>query len=177
MVDGQLQLITDPQVTITVTNQRTGVSASLTHLNKSRLVSGGLYLYNEDFSTVSTHTVNSSGRMIRMELSGDSRGEDLTVNSSLELTVTEVFESVDDVTIGQDNYLLTASFVSGFAELFAGYQPGDTVTITTSYALSQSCPRPSGPGAAGTFWCPAAPSPTAPAGAMLPAGPPAPPWG
>ena len=132
MVDGQLQLITDPQVTITVTNQRTGVSASLTHLNKSRLVSGGLYLYNEDFSTVSTHTVNSSGRMIRMELSGDSRGEDLTVNSSLELTVTEVFESVDDVTIGQDNYLLTASFVSGFAELFAGYQPGDTVTITTS---------------------------------------------
>ena len=33
MVDGQLQLVSDPQVTITVTNQRTGNSVNISHFN------------------------------------------------------------------------------------------------------------------------------------------------
>ena len=61
MVDGELCLSASPQVEITVTNERTGESISLTHFNKWRNSSGGLYLFNEDFSTVSTHTESAGG--------------------------------------------------------------------------------------------------------------------
>ena len=71
MVDGALRLSASPQVEITVTNERTGESVSLTHFNKWRDSAGGLYLFNEDFSTVSTHTESAGGRMIRMELTAE----------------------------------------------------------------------------------------------------------
>lgn len=132
MVDGALQLVTSPQVNITVTNQRTGESVTFSHFNKWRSSYGGLYLFNEDFSTVSTHSAGSSGRMIRMVLSEEDHDASLTVNSTLSLTVTEVFETQDDVAIGEDNYILTAALESGYETLFSSYQPGDEVTLTTS---------------------------------------------
>lgn len=132
MVDGEMMLSASPQVEITVTNERTGESVSLTHFNKWRNSSGGLYLFNEDFSTVSTHTDAAGGRMIRMEVTQEDLDTPFTVNSTLELTVTEVFETADAVPIGENNYILTAAYESGFSELFASYQSGDSVTLTTS---------------------------------------------
>ena len=141
MVDGALRLSASPQVEITVTNERTGESVSLTHFNKWRDSAGGLYLFNEDFSTVSTHTESAGGRMIRMELTAEDWDTDLTVNSTLSLEVTEVFETQDAQPIGEGNYILTAAFESGYYDLFTSYAPGDQVTLTTSCAdenLSQA---------------------------------------
>ena len=127
-----MELSMSSQVGMTVTNQRTNTSATVNHFNKWRDSSGGLYLYNEDFSTVSTRTDNAGGRMIRMELVDEEKGADLGVNSTLTLKVTEVFDTDQSVTIGTDNYILTSSYESGYYELFAGYQVGDLVTLTTT---------------------------------------------
>ena len=132
MVDGELRLSASPQVEITVTNERTGESVSLTHFNKWRSSSGGLYLFNEDFSTVSTHTESAGGRMIRMVVSDEDQDTPLTVNSTLTLEVTDVFETEDAQPIGEDNYILTAAYESGYWELFNSYQAGDEVTLTTT---------------------------------------------
>ena len=132
MVDGHMRLSTSPEVTITVTNERTGDSVSLTHFNKWRDSSGGLYLYNEDFSTESTHTDSAGGRMLRMQVTEEDQDTPLTVNSTLTLEVVEVFETADSVSIGEDNYILTVAYESGYYDLFASYQPGDQITLTTS---------------------------------------------
>lgn len=132
VVDGRLELSASPQVELTLTNRRDGSSVSLTHFNKWRNSSGGLYLYNEDFSSVSTRTDSAGGRMVRFQVAEDDRDTPLTVNGELTLEVTEVFETQDAVTIGEDNYILTAAYESGFAELFASYQVGDKVTLSAS---------------------------------------------
>ena len=132
MADDQLCLIETPQIDITVTNERTGESVTFQHFNKWRNSAGGLYLFNEDFSTVSTRTDAAGGRMIRMLVSEADEDTPLTVNSTIELEVTEVFETEDAVPIGEDNYILTAAYESGYEELFSSYQPGDSITLTTS---------------------------------------------
>ena len=132
VVDGRLELSASPQVELTLTNRRDDSSVSLTHFNKWRNSSGGLYLYNEDFSSVSTRTDSAGGRMVRFQVTEDDRDTPLTVNGELTLEVTEVFETQDAVTIGEDNYILTAAYESGFSELFASYQVGDKVTLSAS---------------------------------------------
>ena len=132
LVDGHLRLSTVPQVEISLTNQRDSSVVSLTHFNKWRNSAGGLYLYNEDFSTVSTHTDAAGGRMVRFQVVEEDRDTPLTVNSTLTLEVVEVLETADAVPIGEDNYILTAAYESGFYDVFANYLPGDRVTLTTT---------------------------------------------
>lgn len=131
-VNGQVSLSVSPQVYITLTNQRDNSTVDLTHFNKWRNSSGGLYLYNEDFSTISTQTTAAGGRMVRFKVVDNGQSKDLTVNSTLTLEVVDVFETSDAVPIGEDNYILTAAYESGFYEVFASYHPGDQVTLTTS---------------------------------------------
>lgn len=131
-VNGQVSLSVSPQVYITLTNQRDNSTVELTHFNKWRNSSGGLYLYNEDFSTISTQTNAAGGRMVRFEVVDNGKSTDLTVNSTLTLEVVDVFETSDAVPIGEDNYILTAAYESGFYEVFASYHVGDRVTLTTS---------------------------------------------
>lgn len=131
-VNGQVSLSVSPQVYITLTNQRDNSTVDLTHFNKWRNSSGGLYLYNEDFSTISTQTTAAGGRMVRFKVVDNGQSKDLTVNSTLTLEVVDVFETSDAVPIGEDNYILTAAYESGFYEVFASYHPGDRVTLTTS---------------------------------------------
>lgn len=131
-VNGQVSLSVSPQVYITLTNQRDNSTVDLTHFNKWRNSSGGLYLYNEDFSTISTQTTAAGGRMVRFKVVDNGQNKDLTVNSTLTLEVVDVFETSDAVPIGEDNYILTAAYESGFYEVFASYHPGDRVTLTTS---------------------------------------------
>ena len=73
-------------------------------------------------------------------------GTPLTVNGELTLEVTEVFETQDAVTIGEDNYILTAAYESGFAELFASYQVGDKVTPVRLLLRPRHLRRPVGGG-------------------------------
>lgn len=49
ITDGEVELVEQPQVTLTLTNESTGGQTVLTHLNKYRADSGGLYLFNYDF--------------------------------------------------------------------------------------------------------------------------------
>ena len=89
VVDGRLELSASPQVELTLTNRRDDSSVSLTHFNKWRNSSGGLYLYNEDFSSVSTRTDSAGGRMVRFQVTEDDRDTPLTVNGELTLEVTD----------------------------------------------------------------------------------------
>lgn len=139
--DGRVDLVVVPQVNITLVNQRDDTATVLTHFNKWRDSSGGLYLYNEDFSTVSTRTDNAAGWMVRMRLvvedgeddeDADVRSGVLTVNSTLTLEVTEVLQTDQSLPIGEGNYILTAANESNLFSVYESFQVGDRVTLTTS---------------------------------------------
>ena len=66
ITDGQVSFTETPQVDITLTNERDGSEVKPHHLNKLRNASGGLYLLNQDFSTVSTRT-STAGWYVRMK--------------------------------------------------------------------------------------------------------------
>ncbi len=134
--DGSAQ-ISQPEVTLTLTNQggstlasNAGQTVALTHFNKSRN-SAGLYLFSEDFSTVSTRT-STAGWMVRMKVV---EGEELTLTSGLTLEVTEVFQTDGDTVphaqaIGEDNFILTAASTAGLDGEFAKFAVGDRVTLS-----------------------------------------------
>lgn len=131
VVDGRLQLCPAPQVTLTLTNQRSGQQAVADHFNKWRDYDGGLYLYNADFSS----TARLSGRggwVVVLEPAGGGPAPDLTVNTTLTLQVVEVTDTSEEVPIGANQYILTADHYSSTAEFFADYQVGDSITLTTS---------------------------------------------
>ncbi len=125
--DGSATLIADPQVSLTLYNETTGVTTAVPTFNKWRAETGGVYLLNENFSTVSTRT-SGDGWMVRMELLEE--GE-MTVNGTLSLVVTELIQTSDAVVIGEDNYILTASTGSGYGEVFRSFTVGDVITLET----------------------------------------------
>ena len=145
ITDGTVSLCENPQVTMSLYNQRTGTAVTPHHLNKWRSSTGGLYLLNEDFSTVSTRT-SGDGWYVRMKVvegsaddhlgiwgtgSGDTR---LTVNSTLTLEVTELLQSSEATTIGEGEYILTAHNDSGYISVYQSFQVGDRITLTTTCA-------------------------------------------
>lgn len=121
------------EVTTTLTNARNGRVAKINHFNKHRADTGGVYLYNSDFSSVSTYT-STEGVMVRLVPTYDQlqAGTDLTVNSTLTLTVLEVLETSDPWDIGANDYILTSANESGYAEVLLDFAVGDTVTLSTS---------------------------------------------
>ena len=58
--------------------------------------------------------------------------EPLTVNSTLELEVTELLQSDQPLAIGDGEYILTAADASGYLSVFQSFQVGDRITLTTS---------------------------------------------
>ena len=141
ITDGVVSLCEDPKVTIALTNQRTGSTVNPHHLNKWRSSTGGLYLLNQDFSTVSTRT-SGDGWYVRMKLvedgtenpldGGSGTDKTLTVNSTLTLEVTELLRSDEAITIGEDEYILTAHDDSGYGFVYDSFQLGDRITLTTT---------------------------------------------
>ena len=87
ITDGQVSLVEGPSGSLTLVNQRDNSMVKPSHLNKWRSESGGIYLLNQDFSSVSTRT-STSGWYVRM--APVEEGGPLTVNSTLELEVTEL---------------------------------------------------------------------------------------
>ncbi|RHR05681.1 hypothetical protein DWX58_14200 [Pseudoflavonifractor sp. AF19-9AC] len=139
ITDGVVSLCEDPVVTMALYNQRTGSTVNPHHLNKWRSSTGGLYLLNEDFSTVSTRA-SGDGWYVRMKLVG---GDDplgiwgsgdttLGVNSTLSLEVTELIRSDEAITIGEDEYILTAHDDSGYGYVYDSFRVGDRITLTTT---------------------------------------------
>lgn len=127
-IDGsRFELVKEPEITITLENQRNDTEVELTHFNKWRSPSGGLYLLNQDFSSVSTRT-STPGWMVRMERTGS---KELTVNGKLTLKVTEVFHTDEAVFIDEGEFILTADDASNLADVFAKFRKGDKITLRT----------------------------------------------
>ena len=126
--DGSISLVDEPQVTLTLTNSRSGRVVSPHHLNKARSSTGGLYLLNRDFSS-DTHT-SSMGWHVKFRLVGGPAP--LGVNSTLTLEVLQVVHTDQPLSIGADEYVLTSDDASGYSEVFRSFQEGDRVTLTTT---------------------------------------------
>ena len=141
IVDGGVSIIPSPVVAMSLYNQTSDHSVIPHNFNKYRTNTGGIYLFNEYFSTVSTRSTGS-GWYVRMKaymdpyrVSPDTdpwQAPQLTVNSSLTLEVTELILSDEAVSIGPDEYILTAADSSGWGATFDFFQEGDLVTLTTA---------------------------------------------
>ena len=134
---GNTSLAGSVEVTLTLENFGGGIhpelfnagkTVTVEHLNKYR-TDTALYLYSNDFSTISTRA-ESEGWAVRFKiLSGE-----LTVNSLLRLQVEEILENVKDAAIGEGYMVLTAASVSGHNVELEKFAVGDTVQLTTSCA-------------------------------------------
>lgn len=134
--DGSAAILDPPSVGMTLYNETTGASVVPDNFNKVRHAIGGTYLLNEYFSTVSTRS-DGDGWYVRMKAAADpdtGKAPDLTVNSDLTLEVTELVISDQSITIGPDEYILTAADTSNRNDVFAAFQVGDEVTLTTRCA-------------------------------------------
>lgn len=131
--DGVVTYSATPTVQLTLTNQTNHQEFSIPHLNKYRTATGGLYLLNRDFSTISTRT-STSGWFVRMKQIPNNRGlmESLSVNSSFTLEVTEVLQSDGAISIEEGEYILTADDKDKLDSVFQSFQVGDRITLTTT---------------------------------------------
>lgn len=146
ITDGKVSIMGHPQVSLTLTNQTTGNTVTPHYFNKLRTSTGGMYLVNSDFST----TTRSSGEgwFVRMKLVSEdtsspfpwltpdedddrSDSQELTVNSRLELVVTELVKGEGALDVGEDEYVLTAADASGYSFIYSSFQVGDRITLET----------------------------------------------
>ncbi len=134
IVDGRVVIVDRPTVSLSLYDRASNITVVPNHFNKARVDSGGVYLLNGDFSTISTHSPGS-GWYVRMKAVPDpvtGRAPDLTVNSALTLEVTELTMSNESLVIGPDEYILTAAEGAGRSDAYMAFQVGDLVTLTTS---------------------------------------------
>lgn len=129
---GWPSVVDRPQVALSLYNYSTGLTVTPNHFNKTPGEGGGVYLLNEHFSTVSTRN-KGSGWYVRMRAATDPAGQapGLTVNSSLTLEVTELLLSDQPVSIGPNEYILTAASADNRDDVFTSFQVGDRVALNT----------------------------------------------
>ncbi len=128
-----VKLCEQPQVALTLTNNQNDAEIIPNYFNKYRASTGGVYLLNEYFSTVSSRT-STPGWFVRMEVMNydpDDKDCQLTVDGKLKLKVTELLHTDQPITIGPGEYVLTADDVSNKGNVFASFQVGDRVTLST----------------------------------------------
>ena len=129
----KVQLCRKPVVSLTLTNRENDAEIVPNYFNKYRAATGGVYLLNEHFSTVSTRT-STSGWYVRMKIVNydpDNKAHRLGVNSTLKLEVTELLQGSTPLSIGPGEYILTADNVSNKLSVFESFQLGDRITLTT----------------------------------------------
>ena len=125
---GKFLLSESPKIEMTLTNERSGQEISPHHFNKLRTGSGGLYLLNDDFSTVSTRASGSGWYVLMKPVEED---EVLTVDTSIEMEVIEMFTYGSPIAIREGEYILTADDRSGYGHIYQSFSVGDRVTLTT----------------------------------------------
>ena len=133
ITDGAVSLCEKADVSLTLTNTSTGNKLVPNYFNKYRTSSGGVYLLNEHFSSVSTRT-STSGWFVRMKAvnyDAENPNHQLTVNSSLTLEVTELLQGADPIAINPGEYILTADDASNKLPVFESFRVGDRITLTT----------------------------------------------
>ena len=146
IADGTVSVMDHPQVSLTLTNQTTQSVVTPHYFNKLRTSTGGMYLINSDFSSSTRSSGN--GWFVRMKLVTDdsassfpwlrpdedeknSNSQELTVNSKLELVVTELVQGEGALDVGEDEYVLTAADASGYSFVYSSFQVGDRITLET----------------------------------------------
>jgi len=132
--DGGVHITEAPNVQISLLNEggseeadNAGKGVSLTAFNKIRTDHGGMILYSEDYSSVSTRTA-SPGWFVRFKII---EGKP-SVSGTMILEVTETLESENAVVIGEGNLVLTAANLSYLGAEFEKFAVGDTVVLTTT---------------------------------------------
>ncbi len=132
--DGTAEILDFTAVQLTMVNQggaknadNAGKSVQLTHFNKHREDGAGLYLLDENFSSVDTHT-SSDGWYVRFRI----REGSMKTEGVMTLEVTEKLESAYPLDIGTGNMVLTADRSSGMREEYEKFAVGDTVTLFSS---------------------------------------------
>ncbi len=120
-----------PKISIELQNNGGGGGGSgavqkttLSHLNKLRQETGGLYLFSSAFSTVSTRT-STDGWAVRFKILSGS----LKTSCSMELEVTETYTGSSATYIGDGFLVLSAAAASGLESEFEKYSVGDKVTL------------------------------------------------
>jgi len=135
---GNVDILTAPTVRITLENhggslhhENLGEIVNLGHFNKPRTDHGGMVLYSEVFSTVSTRT-NSPGWFVRFRVIEGVPS--LSAPMTLEVVETFTSEEIGEyaVEIGEGYLVLTAADMSGLAHEFEKFAVGDMVTKSTS---------------------------------------------
>ena len=133
IVDNEVMLCQQPSVELTLTNEDKDIEVIPNYFNKYRASTGGVYLLNEHFSSVSTRTT-TPGWFVLMKVvdyDPDDRDCQLTVNSELDLEVIDVFQADQPIAIREGEYILTADDVSNKGSVFSSFELGDRVTLTT----------------------------------------------
>ena len=131
---GGVQIIASPTVLISLLNnggaenaENAGKTVDLTHFNKPRTDNGGMVLYSEAYSTVSTRTTTPGWSVRFRILEGIP-----TVSGIMELEVVETLATEGALPIGEGYMILTAADQSGYDSEFGKFAVGDIVTLTTT---------------------------------------------
>ena len=135
--DGSVDIITSPTVRISLENHggssdsnNAGQVVTLGHFNKPRTDLGGMVLYSEAFSTVSTRTT-SPGWFVRFRILEGVPS--LSAPMTLEVVETVSSENVENhaLPIGEGYLVLTAADLSNMEHEFEKFAIGDIVTFST----------------------------------------------
>lgn len=114
----------DPEQAVT---SNEGNQTYFRHFNKTRTGAGGMCLYSEVFSTVSTRT-SSPGWFVKFRILEGSP----SVSGTMELEVVEKLTSDGAIPIGEGYMVLTAADQSGIGSEYEKFDVGDIVTLTTT---------------------------------------------
>ena len=132
--DGSVEIIEAPNIWISLYNngggensENAGMTVNMRNFNKTRTDGGGMCLYSEVFSTVSTRTT-TPGWFVRFKIHEGTP----SVSGTMTLEVTETLMSDGAVPIGEGFLVLTAADQSNTSAEFEKFSVGDIVTLTTS---------------------------------------------
>ena len=132
--DNTVGILEAPSVLISLYNNgsaedagNAGKTASFSNFNKVRSDAGGLILYSEAFSSVSTRT-SSPGWFVRFRIIEGVP----SVSGTMTLEVIETLATANEAYIGEGNLVLSAADASNLASEYEKFSVGDVVTLTTT---------------------------------------------
>ncbi|MGI6205754.1 MAG: phosphodiester glycosidase family protein [Anaerovoracaceae bacterium] len=132
--EGNAEIVQNTAVRIEMANlggagggtENAGEGVMLTHYNKMRTNSAGLYLYDEHFSTVSTRT-SGDGWYVKFKILDGT----MSTNGTVTLQVSEKLKSSYPLDIGEGYMVLTAGEDSNLDVDYDKFDVGDVVELTT----------------------------------------------